>query len=219
MGHYLFDIRFREHVPTPHWDTRKHEIANFIAGAIWYSREDDCIESLYWNAKACAAGSRLAKNYTQDLSVYEDAEKGWFGVCDREAYGVQYCVSSNIINGLTKKYPDIDFEFHQGDLGDGEDTYSVTVHVGDKWGGGSFDTIYDPYFCGDTQILQDMYDDWVADGMRGDPPLMTAEEFYAQEIFRIPEATEENPWPVASYVPDPGVGSDEVLDWECELFR
>mgnify|MGYP007070183712 CR=1 FL=1 len=219
MGYYLFDIRFREHVPTRHWDTRKYEIANFIAGAIWNSREDHCIESLYWNAKAFAAGSRLAKNYTESLRVYEEAGKGWFGVNDGEAYGVQYCVSSNIIRGLTEKYPDIDFEFHQGELGDGDDTFSMTIHVGDKWGGGSFSTVYDPWFNGDTQMVQDLYDEWAEDGMQGDPPPTTAEEFYEQEIFQTPEATEENPWPVADFVSDPGMGSDGILWWECELFR
>lgn len=218
MGYYMFEIRFKEHDLTPQWNTRKHEIANYIAGAIWNSRTENCIESLYWNAKAYAEGSQLAKNYTESLEVYEKTEREWFGILAREVYGVQGIVSSNILLGLMEKYPDIDFEFHQADLGDGDDSYRVTIHVGDKWGGGSFDTIYDPWFNDDQMRIEEEYDDWVEGGMEGDPPPMTADEFYDQEIFRTPEATEDNPWPVPSTMPDPGLGPYEVLGWWCELF-
>ena len=222
-GSYSVSLRFRERERRADWDTRKLEIANYIAGCIYYSSVHSCIETLYWNAQAFAAGSKIADNFLDDHQISLDELKKlgtdtvkYFEIVCSEAYGNDSCIANNILGGLTEKYPDIDFEFHLGDECDGDVSDDVTICVDGRLYGGSYYHVYDPWVFENPELIKELNQPWLDEGK--EPPYTTEEAYYAQEIFQRPEPTEENPYPIPRAYPSNSCFASPE-EWFCDLFQ
>ena len=222
-GSYSVSLRFRERERRPDWDARKLEIANYVAGCIYYNNFDRCIETLYWNAQAFAAGSKIADNFLDDNQIYLKERKKpgtdtvkFFEIGCGEAYGTGSFISNNIVGGLTEKYPDIDFEFHLGEEYNGEVGDDVTICVDGRLYGGSYYLVYDPWVFEDPELIEELNQPWLDDGK--EPPYTTEEAYYAQEKFQRPEPTEENPYPIPKAYPSNSCFAGP-MEWYCDLFQ
>ncbi|MCR5089808.1 MAG: hypothetical protein K6C08_09885 [Oscillospiraceae bacterium] len=221
MGGFLgIHVRYRDRNPGDEWKTKRQEIGNYIAGCISCCYDEKCVESMYWNAKAYAAGSKIAENYIEyERLDFTETEK-WSEISTGETYGVGSYIWSNIVNGLKKKYPEIDFECHclDNDMCGGLDD-CVTICVnGNEYNGGY--GVADDYIwaAGRTDLIEELYKEWIDGGSRGNPPPRTAEEYYSQACFRRPVPTESNPYPIPALIPG-GVFGASPMEWFCDLFQ
>lgn len=202
-----FKIRFDEHVPSGRWDERKYEIANFIANC-WHGYDKD----ISYKNVCKILKSEAAEDSVVTYKDYEwDDSYSYFELEDPEFYGLMGKSMSAMNAGMQEFFPDIDYEFHYyewyGDIYD-----SVDIVIGGKSYGGRY------FFHTLSEYLEEEdYDE--DDDECEEKPLKTIDNVLALPEFQIPEATEDNPYPIPESILDDEFSFPPEMEWFVPKFK